>query len=225
MSIYRKKNNQLIKLTNYVVQKYFDKYIVCTRRIESGVEYYDVPSTAIEVFSTFSANTIYKFKLPANTTTTPKLRYGQQVLDIELEVGSLQVGQLEGIQELYTKDVNETSKIYWKQVVTSLTGYATEQYARNLVKVTDENHIIQTTDWTVIGDNSVEPFLYQTTVNTQYDVGNNTEVEILNNNPVLFVKAGFSIISINNSVVTIYSFMQPNNNVTLTLRFKELVTQ
>ena len=115
MSIYRKKNNQLIKLTNYVVQKYFDKYVVCTRTIENNIEYYDVPSTAIEVFSTFSANTIYKFKMPANTTTTPKLRYNNEVLDILVENDTLKVGQLEGIQELYTANVNETSKIYVRE--------------------------------------------------------------------------------------------------------------
>ena len=134
MSIYRKKNNQLVKLTNYVVQKYFDKYIVCTRSIENDVEYYDVPSTAIEAFSTFSANTIYKFKMSANTTTTPKLRYNNEVLDILVENDTLKVGQLEGIQELYTANVNKTSEIYVITFDSSMSDSSTNGVQNKVVK-------------------------------------------------------------------------------------------
>ena len=134
MSIYRKKNNQLVKLTNYVVQKHFDKYIVCTRSIENDVEYYDVPSTAIEAFSTFSANTIYKFKMSANTTTTPKLRYNNEVLDILVENDTLKVGQLEGIQELYTANVNKTSEIYVITFDSSMSDSSTNGVQNKVVK-------------------------------------------------------------------------------------------
>lgn len=223
MSIYRKKNNQFIKLNNYVITKDNNKYFICTRTLDNGVEYYDVPESAMSSFSMFASNTIYTFLLESNTTTNPKLRYGQAVLDIKVEGGQLEVGQLNGILQLYTKNITISTDIYLLKVVRDVSDYATQAFVEEMVQVTDEPHTIQTTDWTVIGDSSVEPFLYQTTVISSYNFTADTESEIINDNPVLFVKAGFSIISRSGSSITIYSFLQPSNNVTLTLRFKELV--
>ena len=72
--------------------------------------------------------------MSANTTTTPKLRYKDEVLDILVENDTLKVGQLEGIQELYTANVNETSEIYVTTFDNSMSDSSTNGVQNKVVK-------------------------------------------------------------------------------------------
>ena len=82
--------------------------------------------------------------MPANTTTTPKLRYNNEVLDILVENDTLKVGQLEGIQELYTANVNETSEIYVITFDTSMSDSSTNGVQNKVVKSYIDTSIKQT---------------------------------------------------------------------------------
>lgn len=205
MSIYRKKNNQFIKLNNYVITKDNNKYFICTRSIDSdtGIEYYDVPESAMSSFSMFASNTVYTFLLESNTTTNPKLRYGQAVLDIKVEDGQLEIGQLNGILQLYTKNVVTIADIYLKDV-----------------KAVDKTYTINIGDWSDVSN--VTPFTKSATVSSTYTIGLNTEVELINDNAVQFANCGFSIASISGQNITIYAIKAPEAIVTLKIRYKEM---
>ena len=84
MSLYRKDNSGNIKrLAGNIVQKLVERYFVCTRTIEDSIEYYDIPADFETVVGPLRDKSAYIFKMnEPNTTTNPKLRYKNIVLDI-----------------------------------------------------------------------------------------------------------------------------------------------
>jgi hypothetical protein len=92
---------------------------------------------------------------------------------------------------------------YWKELLT---------------EGTDETYTITTADWTALSASS--PYTYQATVTATYAIGNDTTVELVNDNPVLFANYGFAIGSVSGQNVTIYSIGQPSASVSLKVNYK-----
>lgn len=83
---------------------------------------------------------------------------------------------------------------------------------------TTESYTIATTDWSALSSSS--PYDYQATVTATYTIGNNTILELINDNPVSFANNGFAIGSVSSQSVTIYSIGQPSASVTLKVNYK-----
>ena len=76
-----------------------------------------------------------------------------------------------------------------------------------------ENYTIATSDWSSLQDSS--PYTYSATVTASYTIGNDTVIELMNNQPVLFAQHGFAVASVSEQVLTIYSIGVPSASVTL----------
>ena len=102
MGVYVKDNaGNIKKLAGYITQKQNARWFLCTRSLEDGIEYYDVPQSAEEYYKTIDAYTIYSFGFAeTNTTNYPKLRYGTTILDIKDVTNirnRIEIGQLNGV--------------------------------------------------------------------------------------------------------------------------------
>ena len=76
-----------------------------------------------------------------------------------------------------------------------------------------ESYTIATSDWSALS--SSDPYTYSTTVTATHTIGNDTLIELLNNNPVLFAKYGFAIGAVSGQTLTIYSIGEPDASVSL----------
>lgn len=85
-------------------------------------------------------------------------------------------------------------------------------------KVVEETYTIASNSWTALS--SSEPFTYQTSVYATYTVGGDTEVGIINDQPVLFANYGFIVGNVVGKNVTIYAIAQPDTNVTLKIGYR-----
>ena len=81
--------------------------------------------------------------------------------------------------------------------------------------ITYEEQTIQSTSWTALSDN--DPYTYQATITITTTLSENSVVELINNQAVLFATYGFAIASISGQTATIYSIGQPSENITLKL--------
>lgn len=118
MSLYQKdQNGNIKKLAGYLTQRVNARWFGCTRIEEGGVEYYDVPKEVEEYYKPFMSYLTYSFGFTEpNTTKTPKLRYGDKVLDIfdfTNEDGHVNVGQLLGVYQMFTKNVLNDTHMYF----------------------------------------------------------------------------------------------------------------
>lgn len=118
MSVYTKNNEgKVTKIAGMITQRLNTRWFLCARSLEDGIEYYTVPADAQSYFKNIDAFTIYSFGFnEPNTTLSPKLRYGNTVLDIRdftNEGGSLVAGQLSGVYQMFTQDLNNDPKIYF----------------------------------------------------------------------------------------------------------------
>jgi hypothetical protein len=73
-------------------------------------------------------------------------------------------------------------------------------------------------NWTTLSD--AAPYTYSTTITAIYTIGEDTEVELINDNAILFAKYGFAIASVNGQEITIYSVTQPSEDISLTIGFR-----
>lgn len=80
---------------------------------------------------------------------------------------------------------------------------------------TTQTILIESTSWSTLSDSS--PYTYQAQVTLTTTLSENSVVELINNQPILFATYGFAIASISGQVVTLYSIGQPSEDVTLTL--------
>lgn len=94
-------------------------------------------------------------------------------------------------------------------------GDSIEIHTENLF----EQQTIQSTSWSTLSDSS--PYTYQAQVTLTKTLSENSVVELINNQAVLFATYGFAIASISGQVATIYSIGQPSENITLTLGVTE----
>ena len=85
-------------------------------------------------------------------------------------------------------------------------------------KLIEETYTITSNSWMALS--SSEPFTYQTTVTATYTIGNNTEVGIINDQPVLFANYGFIVGSVSGQNVTLYAIEQPDTSVTLKIGYR-----
>ena len=118
MGVYVKDNaGNIKKLAGYITQKQNARWFLCTRSLEDGIEYYDVPQSAEEYYKTIDAYTIYSFGFAeTNTTNYPKLRYGTTILDIKDVTNTrnrIEIGQLNGVYSMYTQDLVADPKMYF----------------------------------------------------------------------------------------------------------------
>lgn len=114
-----------------------------------------------------------------------------------------------------------TSKLYQCQAITEDTSTtpSTFSYTWNEIggggtTTTYESYTISS--WTALSSSS--PYTYQATVTATATIGNDTVVELINDQAVLFATYGFAIGSISGQSVTIYSIGEPDSSVTLKAR-------
>ena len=79
---------------------------------------------------------------------------------------------------------------------------------------TTETATIATGSWSALASSS--PYTYSATVTLATTIGNDSTVELINNQAVLFANFGFAIGAIAGQNVTIYSIDKPSASVTLT---------
>lgn len=86
-----------------------------------------------------------------------------------------------------------------------------------IVDTVSESYTITTSDWTALSSSS--PYTYSTTVTATHIIGNDTTIELINDQPVLFATNGFAIASVSGQVLTIYSIGAPSASVTLEVQY------
>lgn len=69
--------------------------------------------------------------------------------------------------------------------------------------------------WSEVSD--VSPYTHAATVTVSASIGNDTLVELINDNAVKFATYGFAIAAVSGQSVTIYSVGEPSESVSLTL--------
>lgn len=72
------------------------------------------------------------------------------------------------------------------------------------------------TTWTSLS--SSEPYTYQATTTATATIGNDTIVELINDQAVAFATYGFAIGSVSGQNITIYSIGQPSSSITLKVK-------
>lgn len=80
-----------------------------------------------------------------------------------------------------------------------------------------ETYTIADTAWTALASSS--PYTYSATVTATHTIGNNTVIEMLNDQPVLFAEYGFAVGATSGQTVTIYSIGAPSSSTTLKVRY------
>lgn len=96
--------------------------------------------------------------------------------------------------------------------------FAPKSYVNSAVegkadKPVPETITIPTSSWSALADSA--PFDYSATVTITTTLGENSTVELINNNALLFANHGFSILSVSGQTATIASIGQPDDSVTL----------
>lgn len=117
--IYKNKLGETKKIAGYLTQRVNARWFLCTRVLEDGQEYYDVPEDQTrDYFANISPYTVYSFGFDeSNTTNTPKLRFKGEVYDIEdltaIEPHQLGLGQLKGVYQMFTQESEGDKTIYF----------------------------------------------------------------------------------------------------------------
>ena len=112
--------------------------------------------------------------------------------------------------------VPTTRTVNGKALSSNITLTALDVNAESIA--TYETYTITSNSWTALS--SSEPFTYQTTVTATYTIGNDTEVGIINDQPVLFANYGFIVGSVSGQNVTLYAIGQPDTSVSLTIGYR-----
>lgn len=116
---YKDRDGKIHKISGHLVQRFNSRWFMCTRSMEDGQEYYDISEQdTLDYFTDISPFTIYSFGFrEPNETTTPKLRYKNleyNILDLtSSEPQSVQLGQLKGVFNMFTQDLDSTRTIYF----------------------------------------------------------------------------------------------------------------
>ena len=120
MSIfYKNKDGEIRKIATNLTQRVNARWFLCTRAMEDGQEYYDVPEDqTLNYFTSISPFTIYAFGFnEPNTTRTPKLRYKGITYDIadvtSIQAKDLGIGQLQGVFQMFTQESETDRTIYF----------------------------------------------------------------------------------------------------------------
>ena len=120
MSIfYKNKDGEIRKIATNLTQRVNARWFLCTRVMEDGQEYYDVPEDqTLNYFTSISPFTIYAFGFnEPNTTRTPKLRYKDITYNIadvtNIQSTDLGIGQLQGVFQMFTQESETDRTIYF----------------------------------------------------------------------------------------------------------------
>lgn len=81
-----------------------------------------------------------------------------------------------------------------------------------------EEFTITSSSWTKLADKS--PFTYSATITATKTITDTTEVELINNQAVLFATYGFVIGDITEQTITLYAISQPTEDITITIGFR-----
>lgn len=85
-------------------------------------------------------------------------------------------------------------------------------------KRTKESYTIQVADWQDL--NNSDPFKFSTFVVATYTIENNTEVSIINNQPILFANCGLVVGSVDGQNVIIYAIEKPADVIDLIIGYR-----
>lgn len=85
------------------------------------------------------------------------------------------------------------------------------------VRITAEEYTVS--EWERMVDETVEPYIYKAEVTASYLIGEDTQVELINNSAVLFAKYGFAIASAEGQTLTVYALDAPYDPVTLRVEY------
>ena len=124
------------------------------------------------------------------------------------------ISTLEG-KSITSGDVSYSDSIEYE----SGTIGAKVKYIDNKYKVESENVTVSEDSWERIPDESVEPYIFSSVVQVQHTIGENTKVELINNNAVMFAQYGFAIADADEEYITFYSVKKPSNDVSLRVEF------
>lgn len=90
----------------------------------------------------------------------------------------------------------------------------------NIIKLSENQTTLTLidTNWTALPDSY--PFSWQQTINNPFMYVPVNEVELINNNAVLFAQHGFAINDYTNTSITIIAVNKPSDSVNLVVRYK-----
>lgn len=113
----------------------------------------------------------------------------------------------------------DVAPYYWRYTYWVISGTPhSSGWVSFVPTAVEETYTIASNSWTALS--SSEPFTYQTSVYATYTVGGDTEVGIINDQPVLFANYGFIVGNVVGKNVTIYAIAQPDTNVTLKIGYR-----
>lgn len=95
---------------------------------------------------------------------------------------------------------------------------ATKGYVDSNAVGTTETFTKAAADWGALSASS--PYTYSTTVTLATTLGNDSEVELINDQLVAFANYGFGILSISGQVATIASIGQPDSSITFKIKVR-----
>lgn len=85
-------------------------------------------------------------------------------------------------------------------------------------KPTESVETYTVSSWTSLA--SSEPYTYSATVTATHTIGNDTVIELINDQAVLFATYGFAVGSVSGQSVTIYSIGEPSSSVSLKIGYR-----
>ncbi len=113
-------------------------------------------------------------------------------------------------------DAASIIKQYIDNQDTTLDGKLTVNTTAISDKVQYGTVTIPSTDWTALVGNDNYTYYCDITLDSSLNLGASDMVELVNDNPTIFMECGFVIASIVSNTMTIYVAEEPTTNVTLT---------
>ena len=85
-------------------------------------------------------------------------------------------------------------------------------------KPVDETYTVSSAMWSDLSGNT--PYKYMASVTATYTIGDETEVGIINDQPVAFANYGFVVGSVSNQTVVIFAIDKPTAEINLSVRYR-----
>ena len=165
---------------------------------------------------TYSGDKIFKgFAISPNSSTVDlPINYSGTIDDLLTLTGGLAVVELYIVETgtTYKHILKDNAKVQVDSAIRDGNGRRID--TNYLLKGSIENYTLSS--WTALSSSA--PYTYQATVTATATIGNNTIVELINDQPVLFATYGFAIGSVSGQNITIYSIGQPSSSVTLKVK-------
>jgi len=140
-----------------------------------------------------------------------------------IALGSLSKAEYQGQMQIGLNNSSSSTSGYNGSAYRLLSGLYDGQTAHDAATVGQavgdtETYTVATSDWTALASST--PYTYSATVTATHTIGNNTIVELYNDNPVLFATNGFAVGSVSGQSVVLYSIGVPSASVSLKVNYK-----